>query len=190
MRVLLCIIGGIALILAALCVPLRFSLTGAVESGGGRGCVAARYLFFCKRLFFDLYLLDPPQLTLVWHNGAERLSSHPLLGKKKKKRKSPTGHALMHALHLGEMRLTWVVGIRDDPAAAALCCELLEHVSRIAWHAALSEKLAVDPQIAVLPRFDTDLLRLEVLGIGKVFPAQIILELLQKREKTDYGASD
>ena len=119
MRVLLCIIGGIALILAALCVPLRFSLSGAVESGGGRGCVAARYLFFCKRLVFDLYLLDPPQLTLVWHNGAERLSSHPLLGKKKKKRKSPMGHALMHALHLGEMRLTWVVGIRDDPAAAA-----------------------------------------------------------------------
>lgn len=108
-----------ALLLLALFVPVRLRLRFHAALRSGRGVARVRWLIFGVRLPLRVTALGPPPLTLALlrRDGSVRFKIHPT---KRKKEPGPWGLAVRNALRVKRLAVGWVVGIKDDPAVAAL----------------------------------------------------------------------
>ena len=184
MRVFLYAFAAAALCGAALCVPVRLVLSGAVETGSGRLDLTVRWLLLKTKIRFDLCLFDPPMMTVLIRHG-RALTVRPLGGGDRGEKPRFT-ESLRQTLRVKLLRGGWAVGVRDDPALTALLGGLLEQAGRLVAGVYLPET-AEKLETEVHPAFDRDLLRLDVRGIAIAFPAQIMHAWLKSRKKTRSG---
>ena len=184
MRGFLFAILSAALCGAALCVPVRLVLSGAIEPGSGQLCLSVRWLLYHTKIWFDLCLLDPPFMTVLIRHG-RAVTVRPLLGGNKGEKPKFT-ESLRRALKVRRLQLGWAFGIREEPAWTAILGGGIEQATGFAIRMYLPET-AEKLQLRLYPYFDRDLLHLSVQGIAIAFPVQIMRVWLDSKKKMKSG---
>ena len=184
MRGFLFAAAAIAMGGAAVLLPVRLVLSGAVEAGCGRLDLTVRWLLFKTIIRFDLCLIDPPSMTVLIRHG-RALTVRPLAGGDRGEKPRFT-ESLRRTLRVKRLVCTLHIGVRDEPALAALLGGVLEQTGRAAAAVFLPET-AEKLQTEICPHDDRDLLRLDVYGIANAFPVQIMAAWLKNRKKTGRG---
>jgi len=164
-----------ALLLLALFVPVRLRLRFHAALRSGRGAAHVRWLIFGVRLPLRVTALGPPPLTLALlrRDGSARFKIRLA---KRRKEPGPWGLAVRNALRVKRLAVGWVVGIKDDPAVAALLAgalgALTEEALMVLGESMPLEGGAASVSIGADDRLDSLTLRFE--GIARLRAVDIM----------------
>lgn len=175
--VVVCVAAVAALLLAALCIPVRIRLSAAATVFGGHGEIRIAWLCFAVRIPARLYLLRGKRLhvDILHHDGTVR-KRIGLAGKKEPPSRWEV--SLRSVLMIRRAHATIYIGVKDAPAATAILCGALESAAEVAGKLLLKE---VRLEVKSVPVFSQNAFRLNLEGIARVRLGKLIESRLRNR---------
>ncbi len=192
--VLLWVLFGLLLLTGAcyalLHVPARLEFRLQTDLFAGFGMLRVRHPLFACACRIRLALLSQPCLRVELLRRQGRVSSlYDARRPKPSSRGLPS--KLWSSIRIDAFDVTYFVGIKDAPAAAALLAGALCSVTRAAFPVLLARFESARAAADAVPLWDCDQLRINLEGIALAAPAQIIRVILaDKKEKYTYDASN
>ncbi len=189
------LLGAVAIVLLLLSLPAGVSLTAHLEflSGGPiEVCFTGLYGLVRLNFRFRLNILREPVITLYWNKRTGEMRRvwdlwHKLLPKNKTGLWSKWAiKAIWDHMAIKKFRISGHVGIRDDAFATVMLAGAVSEALSIVLHCLLGEK-GKPLRVGLMPTFTKTRFRLNLEGIGRWFPIQIIVAVLMRRLRTRKG---
>lgn len=177
MRGVFYVLAACALLAAILLIPARIRLTAALTLSGGYGEARISWLCFTARFPMRLYLLRGKRLHLdiLRRDGRIRKRVN-LAGKKPPKKHWP--NALVFIRMVSRIDASMLLGIEDAPAATALVSCAAESLASNAVRLLLPDAKS---RVRAAPLFAKNALRVELVGIARVYLGKIIAYRIRTR---------
>jgi len=192
---LFAILGIGALLAGILCIPLEARLNAHITLMGGVIKLRVRWLFGLIKIEHRYYLqlLQTPLLTLLWENKRGEIRkvwdlSHKLLPKNQSGRWSKLLlKSVGRQLRLKKFHIRGRVGVEEDAFFTVLLCAVVKLGIQGYFLHRFNQWQRPAVRVDVLPAFSKTCFRLNLEGIGRCIPIQIISAVTLRRMQSKKG---
>ncbi len=167
----------VALLVAALCIPVHIRILASITLTGGYGEIRIRWLCFAVHIPAKLYLLGgKPMHVDVLHRSGQVRKRIGLLGKKEAPSRWEV--SLRSVLMIRRAHVAVHIGVKDMPDVTAILCGVTESMATVAMRLLLPD---VRVNIYAIPVYSQEAFQLNLEGIARVRMGKLIGSRLRDR---------